>query len=74
MVKDKANPFLKIFITLCMVLFASYRTLCQNPKYDNLSFGIPGKADAIIDRLGYALGYRNDSIINPLQTDKLLIT
>lgn len=26
-------------------------------RYDNLSFGIPGKADTIIDREGYALGY-----------------
>ena len=57
MVKDKATPFLKIFITLCLVLLASCRTLCQNPQYDNLSFGIPGKADTIIDRPGYALGY-----------------
>ena len=57
MVKDKATPFLKIFITLCVVLLASCRTLCQNPQYDNLSFGIPGKADTIIDRPGYALGY-----------------
>ena len=57
MVKNKANPFLKIFITLCLVLLASCRTLCQNPQYDNLSFGVPGKADTIIDRPGYALGY-----------------
>ena len=57
MVKDKANHFLKIFITLCLVLLASCRTLCQNPQYDNLSFGVPGKADTIIDRPGYALGY-----------------
>ncbi len=57
MVKDRAPPFLKIFITLCLVLLASCRTLCQNPQYDNLSFGIPSKADTIIDRPGYALGY-----------------
>ena len=57
MVKDKANHFLKIFITLCLVLLASCRTLCQTPQYDNLSFGVPGKADIIIDRPGYALGY-----------------
>jgi endonuclease G len=57
MVKDKANHFLKIFITLCLVLLASCRTLCQNPQYDNLSFGVPGKADTIIDRPGYAFGY-----------------
>ena len=29
----------------------------QKPQYDNLSFGIPSKADTIIDRPGYALGY-----------------
>lgn len=26
-------------------------------RYDNLSFGIPGKADCIVDREGFALGY-----------------
>ncbi len=26
-------------------------------EYDNLSFGVPGKADAVVDREGYALGY-----------------
>jgi endonuclease G len=26
-------------------------------KYDNLSLGVPGKADTIIDRIGYSLGY-----------------
>jgi endonuclease G len=26
-------------------------------KYDNLSFGVPGAADTIIDREGYSLGY-----------------
>ena len=57
MVKNKANSFFKTFITLCLVLLASCRTLCQNPQYDNRSFGIPGKADTIIDRPGYALGY-----------------
>ena len=57
MVKDKAKTLLKTFLTLCLVLLASCRTLCQNPQYDNLSFGIPGKADTIIDRPGYALGY-----------------
>jgi hypothetical protein len=57
MVKDKANHFLKIFITLCLVLLASCRTLCQNPQYDNFPFGILGKADTIIDSPGYGLGY-----------------
>ena len=29
-------------------------------KYDNLSFGVPGAADTIIDREGYALGYSEE--------------
>ena len=29
----------------------------EGSKYDNLSFGIPGPADCIVDREGYALGY-----------------
>ena len=39
---------------------AKYRTLPaseQEPQYDNLSFGVPSRADTIIDRPGYALGY-----------------
>lgn len=26
-------------------------------KYDNLALGVPGKADVIVDRVGYSLGY-----------------
>ena len=29
-------------------------------KYDNLSFGVPGKADYIVDREGYSLGYSEE--------------
>ena len=29
----------------------------EGSKYDNLAFGIPGPADCIVDREGYALGY-----------------
>ena len=29
----------------------------EGSKYDNLSFGVPGPADCIVDREGYALGY-----------------
>ena len=32
----------------------------EGSKYDNLSFGVPGKADTIIDREGYALGYSEE--------------
>ena len=57
MVKDKVKSLFKFLLTLCFVLLASCQTVGQNPQYDNLSLGIPGKADAIIDRPGYALGY-----------------
>ena len=57
MVKDKVKPLFKFLLTLCFVLLASCQTVGQNPQYDNLSLGIPGKADTIIDRPGYALGY-----------------
>ena len=29
----------------------------KNPHFDNLSYGVPGVADSIIEREGYALGY-----------------
>ena len=29
----------------------------KNPQFDNLSYGGPGKADSIVEREGYALGY-----------------
>ena len=29
----------------------------KNPQFDNLSYGVPGKADSIVEREGYALGY-----------------
>lgn len=29
----------------------------QQPQYDNLKYGVPGRADAIVEREGYALGY-----------------
>lgn len=33
----------------------TYTVRC--PQYDNLSYGVPGKADTIIEREGYSLGY-----------------
>ena len=29
----------------------------RNPQFDNQSYGVPGPADSIIEREGYALGY-----------------
>ena len=34
-----------------------YPQISAKSRYDNLALGIPGKADTIIDRPGYALGY-----------------
>lgn len=36
---------------------ASLQRGVASSRYDNLSFGIPGKADCIVDREGFALGY-----------------
>ena len=33
----------------------SYTIRC--PQFDNLSYGVPGAADTIVEREGYALGY-----------------
>ena len=57
MLKDNTKYFLKIFVIFCLVLLAGCRTAGSDRQYDNLSFGVPGKADTIIDRPGYALGY-----------------
>ena len=35
----------------------SQSVISVKSKYDNLSYGVPGKADSIIDREGYSLGY-----------------
>ena len=57
MVKYKSKPLFKLILTLCFI----FSCLCwageQEAQYDNLSFGVPGKADTIIERPGYALGY-----------------
>ena len=57
MVKAQAKPIFRLLLTLCFIFscfcFASER----EHQYDNLSFGVPGKADTIITRPGYALGY-----------------
>lgn len=35
----------------------SFSYTIRNPQFDNLSYGVPGKADSIVEREGYALGY-----------------
>ncbi|MDD3155024.1 MAG: DNA/RNA non-specific endonuclease, partial [Victivallaceae bacterium] len=40
-----------------LLLFAALSVLGGDVVYDNLALGVPGRADAIIDREGYALGY-----------------
>lgn len=35
----------------------SFSYTIRNPQFDNLSYGVPGAADSIIEREGYALGY-----------------
>ena len=57
MVKYKSKPLFKLLLTLCFVLSCFCWAGEQEPQYDNLSFGVPGRADTIIDRPGYALGY-----------------
>lgn len=48
---------MKIFLLLLTCFLAILPVLSENSSYDNLIFGIPGKADCIVDREGYALGY-----------------
>ncbi len=47
-------PSVKKFLLL---LFVALSLIGGEPVYDNLTLGGPGKADKIIDREGYALGY-----------------
>ena len=57
MVKAQAKPIFRLLLTLCFIFSCFCFAGEQTPQYDNLSFGIPGKADTIINRPGYALGY-----------------
>ena len=57
MVKYKSKPLFKLILALCFIFSCFCWAGEQTPQYDNLSFGIPGKADIIINRPGYALGY-----------------
>ena len=57
MVKAQAKPIFRLLRTLCFIFSCFCFADEQEPQYDNLSFGVPGKADTIINRPGYALGY-----------------
>ena len=57
MVKAQAKPIFRLLLTLCFIFSCFCFAGEQEPQYDNLSFGVPGRADTIIDRPGYALGY-----------------
>ena len=54
------------FLIIAVSLFVSIVTISAKepfvyrpkyPQYDNLKYGVPGPADTIIEREGYALGY-----------------
>ena len=56
------RPRVKLLILFIAIIFSlifavSCRTPVNESGYDNLTLGIPGPADTIIDRPGYALGY-----------------
>ena len=57
MVKSQAKPIFRLLLTFCLIFSCFCFAGEQEPQYDNLSFGVPGKADTIIERPGYALGY-----------------
>jgi len=42
-------------LLLCLLLLGAQAA--RRPRYDNLALGVPGRADAVIEREGYALGY-----------------
>jgi len=46
-----------IAIIFCLIFAVSCRTPVVESGYDNLILGVPGPADTIINRPGYALGY-----------------
>ena len=51
--KESANPPKKNISNS----IASNEIITVSSPYDNLALGVPGKADTIIDRVGYSLGY-----------------
>ena len=57
MVQRTIKSLFKLALTLCFVFTSFCWAGEQDPQYDNLSYGVPGKADTIVNRPGYALGY-----------------
>ena len=57
MVQRTIKSLFKLALTLCFVFTSFCWAGEQDHQYDNLSYGIPGKADTIVNRHGYALGY-----------------
>lgn len=56
--RSKVNPLiLSVAIIFCLIFAVSCRVPVNESGYDNLTLGIPGPADTVIDRPGYALGY-----------------
>lgn len=56
--RPRVKPLIFSIAIIVSVIFAvSCRTPVDESSYDNLVLGIPGPADTIIDRPGYALGY-----------------
>ena len=45
MVKAQAKPIFRFLLTLCLIFSCFCFAGEQEPQYDNLSFGVPGKAD-----------------------------
>ena len=49
-----------VSISVSIVTISAQETARYQPKqpqYDNLKYGVPGRADTIVEREGYALGY-----------------
>ena len=57
MAHTKKSLFSGLIVFLAIILQLFCISAAEPPQYDNLSLGLPGKADTIIDRPGYALGY-----------------
>ena len=56
--RPRVKPFILFIAIIFSLIFAvSCRTPVVEPGYDNLTLGVPGPSDTLIEREGYALGY-----------------